>query len=85
MKNYYCERYDAYYETQTGKILEDISKYVDCPDTNFKDNWIADGKPTHVPKEYQDHLIHQEMDRQEKIWEKIELYDEIESKLNSVK
>ena len=85
MKTYYCERYDALYETQTGKILEDISKYPDCPDTMFKDNWIIDGRPTHVPTEHQDHLIHAEMDRQDKIWEKIEMYDEIEFNLKTVK
>ena len=44
MKPYYCDRYDAYYNVETGEILEDISKYVDCPDTDFKDNWIADGQ-----------------------------------------
>ncbi len=85
MKPYYCDRYDAYYNVETGEILEDISKYVDCPDTDFKDNWIADGRPTHVPTEYQDHLIDQEMERQDKIWEKIETYDSIEYNLNTTK
>jgi len=73
MNTYYCERYDVQYDINTGKILESICS-CDPYECEFTYNWIADGKPSIVPMEHQDHLIHAEMNRMRKL----EQYDEIE-------
>jgi hypothetical protein len=52
----YCERYDVYYNIETGEFLEKVNEPALEGGEMFTENWINDGRPTIVPTEHQEHL-----------------------------
>ena len=47
MGAYYYYRYDTYVDSQTGEIL-DLCKCGPEDECPYYENWLEDGKPTHV-------------------------------------
>ena len=59
-KSIYYPPYDISVDKETGEIPLPICKCKEEDACIFMNNWIQDGKPTHVPKEELEELISKE-------------------------